>query len=159
MNQYFRKISLKVSFIALGLFVLLNCNNDNSIVKHPTLYETLVSKPWRFYIFKYNNSTEFDSSFHEVTNLNRSLVFKQDRVSLNIYYNNTMRRYDTTYGTWDIKDSSINISFKRDDNWVYQYNKDSVRLNGKIVVYGDSFWIVKTFYKYHLNKYFVAYFR
>lgn len=104
----------------------------------------ILNKSWNYYIYKYKETPEEDFIIFEKRFLKRYAYFLQNGRFENVYFSKTSNSYLKTYGNWVLTDSTLAISFKKDKEWVYMGNNDSVKIVGYIKRFSKECFILVT---------------
>jgi hypothetical protein len=133
-------------FIVTLLFFILDKERTIDIKRDRMLdiQKDILNKPWNYYIYKYRDTLHSGFNVIQKRNLNRYAIFLQNGVFENVFFSVEKRSYMKTFGTWIINDSTLKISFKRDSEWRYLGNTDSVRIVGDIQRFSKECFILVT---------------
>lgn len=104
----------------------------------------ILNKTWNYYVYVYCDKFNESSFFSEKFKLKRNAIFRPNSVFENEYFSTESNSYMKTYGRWNLKDSILSISFKKDNEWLYKENNDSVRIVGRIVRFSEACLIFRT---------------
>lgn len=145
-------MNYKVKILVLGLLVLLTflffvfinpIKNENEKLTQLKIENEILNKAWNYSIYLFTD-TNTPSNFNKKCKLKRNAIFRPNGLFENEYFSTTNNSYMKTYGNWRLKDSILNISFKKDNEWQYLENNDSVRVVGGIVRFSEDCFMLRT---------------
>jgi hypothetical protein len=132
-------------FLTVIMFVLYKKGKPETIeVEEINIPKDILNKTWNYFVYVYADTAAEFSFCSKKFKLKRNAIFRPNGLFENEYFTSESNSYLKTYGRWNLKDSILNISFKKDKEWVYMENNDSVRIVGRIVRFSEDCLIYRT---------------
>ncbi len=145
------KFKLKIALFGITvlltviLYVLYKKGElETKEVAEINIAKDILNKTWNYYVYVYADTSAEFSFCSKKFKLKRNAIFRPNGLFENEYFTLGSNSYMKTYGRWNLKDSILNISFKKDKEWVYMENTDSVRIVGRIVRFSEDYLIYRT---------------
>lgn len=146
-------MKVKLKIVVFGIIVLLTVilfvlykkgKPETKVLVEINIPKDILNKTWNYYVYVYADKSNESSFCSEKFKLKRNAIFCPNGLFENEYFNTESNSYMKTYGRWNLKDSILSISFKKDNEWVYKENNDSVRIVGRIVRFSKACLIFRT---------------
>jgi hypothetical protein len=146
-------LKFKLKIAVFGSIVLLTVNlfvlykegePETKEIAEINIPKDILNKTWNYYVYVYYDKPNEFFNVIEKFKLKRNAIFRPNGLFENEYFNTGRNSYMKTYGRWNLKDSILNITFKKDNEWVYKVNNDSVRIVGRLVRFSEACLIFRT---------------